>query len=137
MTPVATFHFRIYPKCNESTYLCNDVAWYCNIHYQKNEGTTVQSSLFNECLRIIGHSITMGFNLKVPDMIYNIIPPIFFKPTVILVPKVSSDFSDFCGEIWCKYSIYLRRNQWKCCLEIRKHGHHTKYNISTIFFYYF
>ncbi len=26
--------------------------------------------------------------LKVPDMIHNIITPIFFKPTVILVPKV-------------------------------------------------
>ncbi len=28
------------------------------------------------------------FALKVPDMIHNIIPPNFFKPTVILVPKV-------------------------------------------------
>ncbi len=39
--------------------------------------------------------------LKVPDMIHNITPPppIFFKPTLILVPKVLSYFSDFCGDI--------------------------------------
>ncbi len=64
--------------------------------------------------------------LKVPDMIHNIIPPNFFKPTLILVPKVKSYFSDFCAEIWCEYSKYFRRNQQKCCLEIRKRGHHTK-----------
>ena len=33
--------------------------------------------------------------LKLPDMIHNIISPIFFKPTVILVPKVSYIFLTF------------------------------------------
>ena len=32
--------------------------------------------------------LDMQFILKVPDMIHNIIPQFFFKPTVILVPKV-------------------------------------------------
>ncbi len=32
------------------------------------------------------------FMLKVPDMIHNIIPPNFLKPTLTLVPKVSHIF---------------------------------------------
>ena len=43
--------------------------------------------------------------LKVPDMIHNIIPPIFFKHIAILVPKVVSYFSDVRGEIGCKKSM--------------------------------
>ncbi len=39
--------------------------------------------------------VTSIINLKVPDMIHNIIPPNFFKPTVILVPKVSHIFLTF------------------------------------------
>ncbi len=40
--------------------------------------------------------------------------------------KFSHIFLTFCGEIWCEYYKYFRRNQRKCCLEIRKRGHHTK-----------
>ncbi len=59
-------------------------------------------------------------------MIHNIIPPIYFKPTVILVAKVKSYFSDSGGEIWCAYSKYFGTNQEKFFLEIRKRGHYTK-----------
>ncbi len=78
--------------------------------------------------KIMPSSVDNILYLKVSDMIHNIIPPpqIFFKPTVILVPNVKSYFSDFCCAIWCEYSKYFRRNQQKCCLEIRKHGHYTK-----------
>ena len=41
-------------------------------------------------------------------------PPKFFQTILILMPKIKSYFSDFCGEIWCDYSKYFRRNQWKC-----------------------
>ena len=44
-------------------------------------------------------------NLKVPDMIHNIMPPNFFKHTVILVPKVETYFSDVRGEIGCENSM--------------------------------
>ncbi len=75
-------------------------------------------------LYVIEKNTKKSHSLKVPDMIHNIIPHFF--QTVILVPKVQSQFSEFCGEIWCEYSKYFRRNQWKRCLEIRKRGHHTK-----------
>ena len=31
----------------------------------------------------------------------------------LILVKVKSYFSDFCGEIWCEYSKYFMRNQWK------------------------
>ena len=55
------------------------------------------------------HTIVFHANdptlLTVPDMIHSIIPPIFFKHTAILVPKVESYFSYVPGEIWCENSM--------------------------------
>ena len=62
-------------------------------------------------------------NLKVPDLIHNIIPHCF---------QTHCDFDakslviDCCGDIWCEYSKYFRRNQWKCYLENKRCGPNTK-----------
>ncbi len=64
--------------------------------------------------------------LKVPDMITTSSPTNFSTPLWFLYQRFVIFFFYFCAEIWCEYSKYLRRNQQKCCLEIRKHGHQTK-----------
>ena len=51
-------------------------------------------------ISVINHGNIHSFVLKVPDMIDNIIPPIFFKHTLIMVPKVLSYFSDFFFVFW-------------------------------------
>ena len=74
---------------------------------------------------------------EVLDVIQKITPlitqTIFFQTHPDFgIPKVKSYVSDFGGEIWCEDFKYFRRNQRKCCLEIRLRGHHTL-NKTTLF----
>ena len=77
------------------------------VHHQEIRPTDIiitrQSLTWDRPMAQYNYVFHLG--LKVPDMIHNIIPPIFFRHTVILVPKVASYFSDLHGEMGCEYSM--------------------------------